>query len=651
MFGFHSVKKFKNRKVKIRLNRDIEPQEIFLDKLAKEKEAQLGVSERMIEVPLSKKVLKGLLFLIIALVFVLLAKTFQFQVLENKKFTALANENKFIFHSIKAARGVIYDSKGNQLVFNKSSFNLILNKRELPSSDHEKIEVFKKVSEIIKENFENLERRINEAKDQNVIILKNLDHQTLILLETKITQLQGFKIEQNDIREYKDGSSFAHLIGYTGNISTEELKENPEVYSGLDYVGREGVEKSYEEILRKNPGKTQIERDVYGNFLSKEIIFLPESGNSLVLWLDLELQKKIEETLQKILENIGAEKAIGVALDPKTGGVLALVSIPGYDNNLFSKGSDQEALFNLLADPQEPLFNLVVSGLYPTGSVIKPLVASAALEEEIISPSKKINCIGGITIPHRYEPEISTIKQDWRIHGWTNMRKAIAESCNVYFYTIGGGYKDQEGLGPSRIKEYLELFGWGSKTEIDLPGEAAGLIPSPEWKREVKKEPWWDGDTYNLSIGQGDILVTPLQVAAAFAAIANGGTLYKPKSVKQIIDKEKNLIEEIDSEILRKNFIDPENLQIVREGMRRAVSGKDSPYASAVSLNSLPVKAAAKTGTAQTSRPDYFHNWITAFAPYDDPQIVLVIMIENVKGIRVATLLVVKEVFNWYFAR
>ena len=371
----------------------------------------------------------------------------------------------------------------------------------------------------------------------------------------------------------------------------------------------------------------------------------------MVLWLDSELQKKIEEILHKILENVGAEKAVGVALDPKTGGILALVSIPSYDNNLFSKGADQEALSNLLTDLQEPLFNLVISGLYPTGSVIKPLIASAALEEEIISPSKKIDWKGGIAIPHNYEPEITTIKQDWRIHYATDMRKAIAESCNVYFYTIGGGYENQEGLGPSRIKEYLELFGWGNKTGIDLPGEVEGLIPSVEWKKEVKKEGWWDGDTYNLSIGQGDISVTPLQVVAAFVAIANGGTLYKPKGVKQIIDSEKNIIEEISPEILRENFIDPENLQIVREGMRRAVTGEGSPYASAVSLNSLPIKASAKTGTAQTSRPDYFHNWITVFAPYDDPQIVLTIMIENVEGIRAATLPAAKEILNWYFTR
>jgi len=591
------------------------------------------------------------LVFVIVLLFILFAKTFQFQVLENKKFSALANENKFIIHSIRAARGVIYDSKGEQIVFNKPSFDLVLNKRVLPSSDFEKIKILKDVSEIIKENFEDLERKINEEQNQEVLISKDLDHQTLILLETKIAEFSGFRIEQNSIRYYVEGPSFAHLVGYTGKIGVKELEKNPGIYSIFDYVGRDGLEKSYEEILRKNPGKTRIERDVYGNLLSKEIISLPESGKSLVLWLDFELEKKIEEELKRILKNIGAEKAIGVALNPKTGGVIALVSIPSYDNNLFSKGADQEALSDLLTDPQEPLFNLAVSGLYPTGSTIKPLIASAALEEEIISHTKKINCQGGITIPNKYEPEVVTVKQDWRIHGWTDMRKAIAESCNVYFYTIGGGYEDQKGLGPSRIKKYLELFGWGNKTEIELSGEAKGLIPFPEWKKEVKKEPWWDGDTYNLSIGQGDIKVTPLQVANAFAAIANGGTLYKPRVVKEIVDSEKNLIEEIKSEILREGFIDPENLEIVREGMRRAVTGENSPYASSVLLNSLPVSAAAKTGTAQTSRPDYYHNWVTVFAPYNDPQIVLTIMIENVKGLQSAALPVAKEVLEWYFSK
>jgi len=631
MFEFLSSIKFRSKKTGRRLQKDIEPQEIFLDQLAQKKEAELGIRERKLEVPVSRKILRGIFFFIIVFLLILFAKTFQFQILENEKYSVLANENKFIFYSIKAERGVIYDSQGEQVVFNEPSFDLVLDKDKLPEDQSERTRVLEEISQIINQDYHEFE---NET-----LIVKNLDHETLILLETKIAQFPGFQIERSSIRYYKEGSSFAHIIGYTGKESDEE------------YIGRDGLEKSYEEILRKNPGKTRVERDVYGNPLSKEIVSLPESGKSLVLWLDSGLEKKIEQVLGNILENTGAEKAVGVALDPKTGGVMALVSLPTYDNNLFSKGSDQQALGDLLVDPQQPLFNRAVSGLYSTGSVIKPLIALAALEEEIISPSKKINCEGGIIIPHRYDPEIVYEYKDWRVHGLTNMQKAIAESCNVYFYTIGGGYKNQQGLGPSTIKKYLELFGWGKETGIDLPAEADGLIPFPDWKKEVKGENWWDGDTYNLSIGQGDIKVSPLQVATAFVAIANKGILYKPQVVKQVIDKEKNLIEEIRPEVLRENFIDLGNIEIVRQGMRKAVTGQGSPYASATLLNSLPVPVAAKTGTAETFRSNYYHNWIAVFAPYDDPEIVLIIMIENVKDLQAAALPTAKEVLQWYFSK
>ena len=352
------------------------------------------------------------------------------------------------------------------------------------------------------------------------------------------------------------------------------------------------------------------------------------------------------------MKRVGAEKAVGVALNPKTGGVLALVSIPSFDNNLFSKEANLEDLKNLLTDEEEPLFNRVIAGRYSTGSTIKPLVAIAALEEKIISPDKKIfDDVGYIEIQHKYDPEIVYTFRDWAIHNWVDLRKAIAESCNVYFYTIGGGYKDQKGLGPSKIKKYLELFGWNNKTGIDLPNEVNGFIPSPEWKKENKNENWWDGDTYNLSIGQGDVMITPLEVVTAFAAIANGGVLYKPRVVKEIVDKEKNLVGEIKPEIQKKDFVDPDNLQIVREGMRKAVTGQGAPRASSVLLNSLPVALAAKTGTAQTSIPDTYHNWITVFGPYDDPQIVLTIMFENVKEAQVVALPAAKEILEWYFNR
>jgi len=511
----------------------------------------------------------------------------------------------------------------------------------------------KQLSQILEEDLESLKIKISETQDAEVLISQNLSHQTLIVLETKIKEWPGFQVRQNSKRDYQ-AQAFSHLLGYTGKITAPELKEDLN-YSIFDWTGKQGLEKSYEKILRKNPGKLRIERDALGKEISKEIVALPESGKSLVLWLDSDLQIRLSEVLERKLKELGVEKGAAVVLEPDSGGVLALVSLPDFNNNLFNTGSDPEALQYLLEDPLSlnPLFNRAISGQYLMGSTIKPLIASAALEEKIISPQTNINCQGEIVIENPwYDPDHPELGQeawvyhDWTVHGWTDLRKAIAQSCNIYFYTVGGGYGEQEGLGPSRIKDYLQLFGWGERTGIDLPEETSGFIPDPAWKERVKEEKWWDGDTYHLSIGQGDILATPLQIAAAFSAIANGGKLYQPQVVKEILDSEKNPVQEITPKILRENFVDEKNLQIVREGMREAVT-----YGSSVSLNDLPVKAAAKTGTAQTSQIDYYHHWVTVFAPYENPQIVLTIVIESVKGVQFAALPVAKEVLNWYFSQ
>ena len=619
-----SASHLKNFRVKRSDYQNIEPQEIFLDQLAKKKEEEFGFSERKIEVPLSKKITLGFFGIIVLLMIVLLVKTFDFQVVEGKNYALLANDNKFISRSILADRGVIYDINGQQLVFNKPSFNLIINKEELTE------ESLTEVAAIISVDLGVLKERI---KNQT-IILNNLDHETLIILKTRIDHLSGFSITRKTARYYEDSAEFAHIIGYIDR---------------QDSVGRDGIEKIYEEVLRKNPGEMKIERDVYGNILSKELVSYPEIGNSLVLWTDSGLQKKIYEVLNKTLDRIGSQKAVAIAMNPKTGGIISLVSLPSYDSNLFSSNSDPEELNSLLNNSLNPLFNRAISGLYPTGSIIKPLMALAALREDIISPNKIIHCNGEIVIPHKYDPEIVYIYKDWAVHGPSDMRKAIAESCNVYFYTIGGGYEDQDGLGPTKIKENLELFNWASQTGIDLPGESKGSIPSPAWKKKIKGEDWWDGDTYNLSIGQGDILITPLQVITSFVPIANGGTLLAPRIVKSVVDAKGNVVEEIGIEVIKSNFIDPDDLAVIREGMRKGVTGVGAPHASSVILNSLPVKVAAKTGTAETSYFEKYHNWVTVFAPYDDPEIVLTIMMENVPGIQSATLPAAKEILEYYF--
>jgi len=652
MFEFQLTDEIKKRRIKLNKKEDIEPQEIFLDVMAKQKEKELGISEIKIEIPLPKKIIKFFRVIFILIILFLLFRTFQLQVFNHDIFLKQAKNNQFFYKSLKSLRGVIYDSKMNQLVYNKLSFDLIFDKTKFLRSTEERKNILKTVANILNEDENKLEKMIEESKDNVVLIYKNIDFQNLVLLESKINDLPGFEIKTNSIREYSDGSFFSHIIGYMGPLEKKELDDSLEnEYSILDYIGKTGLEKSYENILREKKGEIQVKKDVYGNIISKEIISLPEPGKSLVLFIDADLQKKITEEMKKVFLTVGAKRGAAIAMDPKTGGILALVSLPNFDNNIFSNSENNKNIIKqLLEDKENPLYNRAISAQYPTGSTIKPLIAAAALEEKIISPSTKIDDTKGkIVVRSQYDPNIVYEYKDWRVHGFVDLRQAIAESCNVYFYTVGGGYANQPGLGPKRIKKYLELFGWGKETQIDLPNESKGFIPSPEWKKEIKKKDWFDGDTYNLSIGQGDILITPLQVVTAFSAVANGGTLLKPQIVKKIIDADKNVIEEYSPKIIRENFISPENLKIIREGMRMTVSGENAPFASAPFLNSLPVRAAAKTGTAETSKPNYYHNWITVFAPYENPEIVLTIVVEDVKGIQPTTIPIAKEVLNWYF--
>ncbi|TKJ18843.1 MAG: penicillin-binding protein 2 [Promethearchaeota archaeon Loki_b32] len=645
MFG-----RFK-RRIKFKQRRDIEPHEIILDKLAREKEEEWGVSIKRVNVPLLEKTLTGFLVVLFLIMLVLFFKTFQLQVLEGESYLAQAVENKFIIQSIEAERGVIYDKNLKQLVFNIPQFDLIYDKESLEQSKEEEDKVLKEVARILEKDYEGLRNEIASSTDSLVYVSVNLEREKLIILQTKINELTGFEIRKTSTRDYEDGEVFAHLMGYMGKIKRKELEGSPEFYSILDYVGRDGLENYYEDILRKSPGKVKIERDALGNILSQETEALPESGKSLVLWLDSDLQKKVKEVLENKLYEVGSKKGVVIALDPKTGGILSLVSLPSFDNNVFSKG-ESSSIEKILNDENKPLFNRVISGRYVTGSTIKPLIALAGLEEKIISPGKYINCHGSIIVEDLWTPEVVWEYKDLRAHGYTDMRKALAESCNVYFYRLGGGYKEQDGLGPTRIKKYLQMFGWQDKTGIDIPGEVNGFIPDKEWKKRVLGQGWWDGDTYHLSIGQGYLQITPIEVVTSFLPIANNGKMFKPQVVKKIINSETaELIEEIEPEIIKEDFIDIENIQVVREGMRQAVTGYNSPHASAMFLSSLPVSAAVKTGTAETPREDLYHNWATVFAPYDDPEILITIMIEDVEGVRAATLPVAYEVLNWYFSR
>jgi len=623
---------------------DIETHEIFLDKMAKVKEEELGISEKKLEVPLQEKIsyILMLCFFLIAITF--LSKTYFLQIANGKKLYTAAENNKGSENLIVPERGIIYDSKMTKLVSNSPAFDLICDKRFFSYSSGETESELKIMAEFFKKDSKEISKTIEDSKTSEVVISENIGHEDLLVLETKINDLKGCELSQKTVRNYLFGSVFSQVLGYTGRINQDEYSES-ENYAISDTIGKLGLEKYYESYLRGTPGQSKTIKSATGEKESSEIVAEPIAGNNLVLNIDADLQQAVYNALESSIKNLGAKKGAAVAMNPKTGAILALVSYPSYDDNLFSGGISTEE-YNQI-EKEESLFNRAIQAQYPTGSTIKPFEASGALQEKLISPDKQINDIGYIEVKSQNDPSVVYRYEGVTPHGWVDMREAIAVSSNVYFYTVGGGYEDQKGLGPARIKKYLELFGWGAKTGIDLPGEFEGFIPTPEWKKTTLKESWWDGDTYNLSIGQSYLKVTPIQVAVAYSAIANGGILYKPQILNRVIDSSEDTVKSYEPEVIRNNFIDSDNLQIVREGMYDCVH---QSYGSAISLNDIGVDIAAKTGTAETGKDGIFNTWVSAFAPYDDPEIVFVTTIEGVNGLRSATLPVAHEVLKYYFS-
>lgn len=639
-----NLKRYKVRRDSV----DIETHEVFLDTMAKTKQAEMGISEKRFEVKIKERIIYAIFGIFFVATLVLFSKTFYLQVVEGKHLLVLSQSNKGKVDLIRPERGIIYDKNLKKLVLNAPAYDLVCDKRNIYQSSEESIQKMKNIASVLGKDYAEIESQITNSEDPDIVIAQNLSQENLLVLEAKIGEIPDCQIEKNTDRKYAFGPIFSHILGYRSRISKEELEEAVG-YTIDDYIGKDGLERTYESDLRGIPGRMEVIKTALGVRKGNNILSLPIEGNSLVLHIDSNFQKVVYESLEKSIKNIGAKKGAAVALDPRTGAVLALVSYPAYDNNVFNGGVSKIEFDELNNNPNQPFFDRAIASKYPTGSTIKPFLASAALQEKLISPTKIINDEGSITIYSQYDPSVTYKFSGVVPHGLVDMRKAIAVSSNIYFFTIGGGYGDQQGLGPSRIKKYLDLYGWEDKTGIDLPGEFKGFVPGPDWKRQVKNENWWDGDTYNLSIGQSDLQVTPLQVAVAYSAIANKGTLYKPQIVQKIIDTssgEPKTVQEFKPEVIKNNFINPEYLEVVRQGMR---DGVQKSYGSSFMLNDLPVAVAGKTGTAETNRDGFFNTWSSNFAPYDNPEIVFVATIEGVEGLRSATLPVAHDVLQWYF--
>jgi len=595
--------------------------------------------EAIIERPFKRKNLK--IVWIIAMIFfgILLGRIFYLDVIKGNYYAELSKGNRVRMILLKAPRGKMLDKFGNILVSNIPSVDAVIIPSDLPEDPNEKNNVIDKLSQILGVEKDKILSAVASQPENSInaiLVKENISQDQVLILAEKYKQLPGLVLENSGIRKYEDGFIFSSFIGYDGKITKDELGANPGYYM-TDYIGKTGLEKQYEKELRGIHGARQVEVDSMGNIKKDLGVINPEPGNDLVLNIDEGLQKKISDSLATYLEKSNTKTAAAVAIDPRTGGILAMVSLPGYDNNLFAKGISSDEYKGLIEDKNLPLFNRAISGEYPPGSTLKLAIASAALAEGTVTPETTVADSNGAIYVGSWR------FGDWKTHGIVDMRKAIAESCDVYFYALGGGYGGITGLGMDKMKKYENLFGFGEITGVDLPSEKSGFIPSEQWKKDTTGEKWYIGDSYHSAIGQGFITATPIQLANYTAAIANGGTLYSPHIVNKI--KKSNGEEEIiKSEVIRKNFISSEILKVVREGMRQTVT-----EGSARSLSTLPVEVAGKTGTAQFGSEDKTHGWFISFAPYENPEIAMVVLSEGGGEGSSSGVPVTKEVFDWYF--
>ncbi len=578
------------------------------------------------------KKMSFLFIFIVFLILLLFSRAFYLQIVKGDYYRSMAEGNRIKTEVIKANRGLVYDRFGNTLLKNNDYFFLYINTEFLPKDEEALNNLLDNLSLVISLDKEEMINRL-DIENSKVLLYEDLEYDSAMKLIIWSEEYPSIEIRYEPRRDYLKNIGLSHIFGHLGLVTAEEFKEGGYGYN--DRIGKSGIELIYEDILKGKDGIKQIEVDALYNEKSIISIQKPVNGQDIVLSLDLASQEKLFDIMLDYSFRYGKTKMAGVVLNPNDGGVLAMVSLPTFDNNMFTSSLDKDEYNNIINNEDNPLLNRVISGIYPLGSIFKLVVAGAALEEEIINTGFTVNSIGGVEAGSSFFP-------DWRPsgHGITNVFWAIADSVNTFFYTIGGGNNEwlQYGLGVDRIIEYAKFFGLGNIIGIDLPAEAKGFLPSKEWKQEEIGERWYLGDTYNLSIGQGYLLATPLQAAVFTSYFANNGVVYIPHILQNIKDEE-----EKEFEIALTDIISSDNLYSVRQGMHNTVL-----YGTAKSMQSVSVDVAGKTGTAQFHKRKIPHSWFSGFAPYDNPKIVISVIVEEGgdKGLAVS---VAREFMEWYF--
>ncbi|MBQ9494281.1 MAG: penicillin-binding protein 2 [Treponema sp.] len=561
----------------------------------------------------------ALAFIIATSFVIYIHRLFSIQVVQGDFYRAQSRTISSQTSRISAQRGEIFDRNAiSPIVINANTFIVEITPAEIPAGYYDTVAT--RLSQYLGISKFDIDARIpsERRKSYTAIAVKtNVPFETIANIAENCTDLPGVSWSSRPIRNYIETGSLSHIIGYVGEITQEEINVMyNQGYTRGSIVGKAGIEKQYDALLQGVPGNESRTVDVYGRIISDApLITPPQMGKNLVLTIDTRIQTLAEKTLG---ERIGAV----VVLRPATGEILALVSYPYYDPNIFSTADVSSEYLKLVENPDNPLLNRAVAASYPPGSTFKIIMAAAMLNEKTLSPFEKIECAGKLDYGdrifhcHIHEPG----------HGWLDLKNGLAQSCDVYFWTLGRDY-----LGIDKIAKYATLFGIGKNAAIDLPSQSRGFMPTAEWKERRYHERWLGGDTMSASIGQGYVLATPLQVANMMAMVCNSGIVYKPHLLKEVRDPVTNdVIEEVQPQVLFRSDMLPDVWKTVQEYCRYTITSGTPEYP----MRNRLVQSAGKTGTSEVAQyKDSWHSWMVAYAPYDAPveeQVVVATLVEAV---------------------
>jgi penicillin-binding protein 2 len=590
----------------------------------------------------SEKRIRFLMVLFIVIFLIYSARLFSMQILSGELYRSRAQDIAKRTTIIPAQRGEIYDRNFNQpLVLNADSFAVSITPAEAGRGNVPIL--IEKVSKILGINQEEIEKKIPPQYYylyQPIEIAVNIPFKTIAQLAENADTLQGVSWQSKPIRNYVNPGSLSHILGYVGDLTRDELTMlYNKGYQQGDMIGKTGIERQYDEILRGSRGMETRTVDVRGRRISGEGNYTrspPEMGKNLVLTLDRNIQTLAEKALG---DRIGSV----VVLRPGTGEILAMVSYPWYDPNIFNSTDMNTEYQTLIKDSNKPLINRAIQSNYPPASTFKIVMTTGILAENVFPPEQNVECKGEIVYGDR------TFRCHIRKpgHGRLNLHKAMAQSCDIYYWTVG-----RDNLGVERIVSYAQKYGYGESTGIDLPGEIPGFIPTPQWKERRFHERWLGGDTMNMSIGQGYTLVTPIQMANMTAMVVNDGIIYQPHILKEVRDPITGAVEQsIQPKILHQSDIDTKIFETVRTDMRGVISEGTAQFP----LNIKSVQIAGKTGTGEVGLQDQWHSWFTAYAPYEtakpEERIVVSVIVEAVNKWEWWAPYASAIIFQGYFAK